>query len=119
MSFMTRITDLEDQDICQPLWLIDFLVGYFPEMLFNSSAQYEVFNEDEDFETEDVFYGSAMMELLRHYDVSLVYRALEFVRSIDHLIREDLPSEHLSAVKNLVSRFSRFSLLVAKCDVAV
>ena len=97
-------TTLENQDICQPLWLIDFLVGYFPEMLYNSSN--EVYTEVEELDMEDLFYGTVLMELLRHGDAVLVDRALDFIRSIDHVIRMDLPAEHLCSVKNLVS-FSR------------
>ena len=101
MSFMSRTT-LMNQDICQPLWLIDFLVAQFPEMIYYSSSECSN-TEDESSDSEDLFYGTVVMELLRHGSMDLVSRALNFIRSIDHVIRQDLPSEHILDLRNLVS----------------
>ena len=97
---MDRTT--ENQDLCQPLWLIDFLVAHFPEMIYHSSN--DCYTEDEGTDPEDLFYGTTVMELLRHGSVELVSRALTFVRSIDHILRVDLPSEHILDLRNLVSK---------------
>ena len=98
---MKSTTGLENQDICQPLWLIDFLVAHFPEMLYYSSN--ERYTEDEGYNPEDIFYGSTVMEILRYGSATLISRALDFIRSIDHVIRADLPSEHVVDLRKLVS----------------
>ena len=108
---MNCTTGLENQDIYQPLWLIDFLVDHYPEMVYYSSN--ENYIEEEGTDPEDLFYGSVIMELLRHGSMDLISRALEFIRSIDHVIKMDLPSEHIADLRYLVSTVKKFSLLIA------
>ena len=98
---MDRTTDLENQDIYQPLWLIDFMVETFPEMTNYSSN--DRLTEDEGSNPEELLYGTVIMELLRHGTAELISRALTFIRSIDHVVRMDLPSEHILAIRHLVS----------------
>ena len=107
---MNDLYDLPDADICQPEWLSLFLQEEFAEY-------YHYYDDELDFTdyiypiesdgVTDYFYRSHLYQILHVQTSQEITNVIHYLRSIDLLQREYLPSEHLEGLRYLVSSLYR------------
>ena len=103
---MDNLHKLPDRDILQPKWLVDFVREQFTHYLYrhdddNDFMDY-IFPISPDGVT-DYFFNSQIAEVLHIQTSSELHQVEEYLRSIDLLQREYLPSKHLECLRFLVS----------------
>ena len=113
---MDNVYDLPDRDILQPRWLADFIQEHF-------ARYFHRYEGDTDFTdyihpitsdgTTEYLFNSQLAEILQIQTSDEIYQVEEYIRSIDLLQREYLPSEHFEYLRFLVS-FSCSDLFVVK-----
>ena len=106
---MDDLYDLPDNDICQPEWLADFIQNEFPSYLYHYNDEFDFTDFVYPIESDGIveyFYQSQISEIMRATTSDEVMHVVCFLRSIDLLQREYLPSKHLDGLRFLVS-FSR------------
>ena len=115
---MRRINGLQDPEICQPLWITEFLVSAFPELFLLYGE-----DEDEDFygyiypdRTDgviDYFYDSQLREFFQMADYETIRLSEDFLTAVDYIQRrENLPACHLENVRYLVSLYKSLGFLI-------
>ena len=118
-SCMAFTDGIQDRDICQPLWVTEYLVATFSDLF----ALYDTDDEDDYYEyiypTESdgvikYFYHSQIMEVLQWADYDSIERCVDFLTAVDKIQRENIPSAHLEFVQLLVS-FSGFLFQQFRC----
>ena len=113
---MESINGIQDRDVCQPLWVTEFLVATFPDlfMLYENNDSDDYYDFIYPTESDGVikyFYQSQIMEVLQWADYESFALATDFLTAVDSLQRENLPSVHLEDIRRLVS-VSDFSLFL-------
>ena len=106
---MTNLYELSDRDICQPPWLTKYITDEFSEYLYHYDDEYDYDDYIHPIEadgTTQFLFKSCLGEILKMQTSREVQSVEEFLRSIDLLQREYLPSEHFGALQRLVSLFS-------------
>ena len=103
---MSDLYDLSDADICQPEWLSEFVQEEFAEYFYH-------YDDDLDFTdyiypiasdgVTDYFYGSHLCQVLYIQTCQELENVVDYLRSIDLLQREYLPSKHFHGLRLLVS----------------
>ena len=115
---MTHINGLQDPEICQPLWITEFLVSAFPDLFL-------LYDEDDDddfysyiYPTEtdgviDYFCDSQLREFLQLANYETIQLSACFMTAVDYIQRkENLPVCHLENVRYLVSPYRSLRFLV-------
>ena len=109
---MQNINGLQDSEICQPLWVTEFLVATFPELFLfydNNDLDEDYYSYIYPTETDGVieyFYDCCVRDLLQWASYDTISAAAEFLASMDYLQRcENLPICHLENVRSLVSSY--------------
>ena len=95
-------------DLCTPDWLTNFLKETFPDLF-----EYEDNTPDyTDFiypmKADGItrfFYGSQLMDILSYGSYHYIEGAESYLRSVDQLRKEYLPSSHYCSIRFLVSFF--------------
>lgn len=103
---MDNLFNLSDRDVYQPKWLTEFLQHDFADYFHHYDHEYD-FNDfiypiDPDGVTEYLFQ-SHLYEIMKLQTSHEVHLVVDFLRSIDQLQREYLPSKHLEGLRFLVS----------------
>ena len=115
---MRRINGLQDPEICQPLWLTEFLVSAFPDLFLLYDD-----DEDDDFYSYiypnrsdgvvNYFQDSQLREFFQLADYETIRLSTNFMTAVDYIQRqENLPVCHLENVRYLVSSCKSLRFLV-------
>ena len=112
---MDNLYDLPDRDISQPKWLADFVQEHF-------ARYFHRYEGDSDFTdyihpilpdgATEYLFNSQLAEIFQIQTSDEIYQVEEYLRSIDLLQREYLPSEHLKCLRFLVSFLYFYIFLV-------
>ena len=98
-------------DLCTPLWMTEFLRSAFPDLFdpgpISFDYEYYIYPAKIDGVME-FFYESQLLDILQNGTYESLDGAVEFLRSVDQLRKDYLPSSHLASIRCLVS-FSLFS----------
>ena len=103
---MDDLYEVSDRDICQPEWLSDFVQDNFPDLFLRYDDEFDYTDYIYPIESDGVtnyLFKSQIGEILQIQHSSELLELLEYLRSIDLLQREYLPSHHLEDVRFLVS----------------
>ena len=112
---MGDLYDLLDDDICQPEWLSDFIHEEFAEYFHHYDDELDFTDFIYPIESDgvtDYFFQSQLFQILHLHSRQEVEKVVNYLRSIDLLQREYLPSEHFESLRFLVS----FILFFAVCE---
>ena len=103
---MDNLYELPDRDISQPEWLANFVQKHFAHFFH----RYEGDNDFTDYVhpitsdgATEYLFDSQLAEILQVQTSDEICQIEEYLRSIDLLQREYLPSEHLKCLRFLVS----------------
>ena len=108
-SYMRDINGLQDSEICQPLWVTEFMVATFPELFLfyddeNDEDYYSYIYPSRTDGVIDYFTDCLIRNFLQWADYDTIRLTTEFLAAMDYLQRhENLPVGHLETVRNLVS----------------
>ena len=99
---MPETMDLKNDDLYQPFWLIELLQHEFPHLFdcHDDSVRRDWSIQD----YEDYLYGSAIQDILQCRTGTEMWEAVELIRSIDLVQREEnLHCGHFEFIRYLVS----------------
>ena len=106
---MTDLFDLPDADICQPEWLSEFVQNEFTDFLYHYDDEMDFTDYIYPIEADgvtDYFFGSQIYQILHIQTRHEIQNIVDYLRSIDLLQREYLPSKHFNGLQFLVSSFN-------------
>ena len=106
---MTDLFAVPDRDLCQPPWLADFVDTIFADYFHHYSDEYDYTDYIYPIEPDGVttyLFKSHVGEILKMHTSQEVHMVVEYLRSIDLIQREYLPSEHFDGLHSIVSKLS-------------
>ena len=103
---MDNLYDLSDRDICQPKWLTEFMQCNFADYFHYYDHEHDFDDFIHPIESDGVteyFFQSHLYEILKLQTSQKIQLVENYLRSIDQLQKEYLPSKHLESLRFLVS----------------
>ena len=95
-----------NSDLCTPAWLTEVLKQEFPALFDTNDHTLDLLDYIFPIEPDGImefFPDSQLMDIFQHDSYNYLDGAVSYLRSVDQLRKEYLPSSHLSSIRSLVS----------------
>ena len=107
---MDELRTNSDSDLCTPAWLTEVLKKEFPDLFDTDDSTLDLSDYIFPIESDGVmefFPNCQLMDIFQHDSYAYIGGTVSYLRSVDQLRKEYLPSSHLFSIRSLV-RFLSF-----------